>query len=129
MAPVVLLVDDDALVRAVAALMLEDLGCEVVTAAGGRHAIDTLVADDRIEILITDVNMPDMDGFAVAQAATRMRKELKVIILSGRERGFSACTKAILAGRPQTNNGAAYRPLLSECQNGRSKAGLRCRSA
>jgi two-component system cell cycle response regulator CpdR len=79
MSRVVLLVDDDALVRAFAALMLEDLGCEVVTAAGGRHAIDTL------EILITDVNMPDMDGFAVAQAATRMRKELKVIILSGRE--------------------------------------------
>ena len=48
-----------------------------------RHAIDTLLADDRIEILITDVNMPDMDGFAVAQAATHMRKELKVIILSG----------------------------------------------
>ena len=59
--------------------MLEDFGCEVVTAAGGRHAIDTLVADERIEVLITDVNMPDMDGFAVAQAATRMRKELKVI--------------------------------------------------
>jgi CheY-like chemotaxis protein len=101
MAPVVLLVDDDALVRGVAALMLEDLGCEVVTAAGGRHAIDTLVADDRIEILITDVNMPDMDGFAVAQAATRMRKELKVIILSGREndgRGFPLVRKPFLLG-------------------------------
>ena len=101
MAPVVLLVDDDALVRAVAALMLEDLGCEVVTAAGGRHAIDTLVADDRIEILITDVNMPDMDGFAVAQAATRMRKELKVIILSGREndgRGFPLVRRPFLLG-------------------------------
>ena len=100
MARVVLLVDDDPLVRAVAALMLEDLGCEVVTAAG-RHAIDTLVADDRIEILITDVNMPDMDGFAVAQAATRMRQELKVIILSGREsdgRGFPIVRKPFLLG-------------------------------
>jgi two-component system, cell cycle response regulator CpdR len=85
MARVVLLVDDDPLVRAVAASMLEDLGCEVVTAAGRRHAIDTLLADARIEVLITDVNMPDMDGFAVAQAARQMRKELKVIILSGRE--------------------------------------------
>jgi two-component system cell cycle response regulator CpdR len=85
MARVILLVDGDPLVRAVAAEMLEDLGCEVVTAAG-RHAIDTLLADDRIEILITDVNMPDMDGFAVAQAATRLRKKLKVIVLSGRER-------------------------------------------
>jgi two-component system, cell cycle response regulator CpdR len=99
MARVVLLVDDDPLVRAVAAEMLEDLGCEVVTAAGGRHAIDTLLANDRIEILITDVNMPDMDGFAVAQAATHMRKELKVIILSGREsdgRGFPLVRKPFL---------------------------------
>ena len=91
MSRVVLLVDDDSLVRAVAASMLEDLGCEVVTAACGREAIDTLLADARIEVLITDVNMPDMDGFTVAQAATQMRKELKIIILSGREsdgRGF-----------------------------------------
>src|SRR5580704_10982854 len=95
MSRVVLLVDDDPLVRAVVASMVEDLGCEVVTAAGGRHAIDTL------EILITDVNMPDMDGFAVAQAATRMRKELKVIILSGREndgRGFPLVRKPFLLG-------------------------------
>jgi two-component system cell cycle response regulator CpdR len=46
MARVVLLVDDDPLVRAVVASLVEDLGCEVVTAAGGRHAIDALVADD-----------------------------------------------------------------------------------
>ena len=85
--------------RAVAASMLEDLGCEVVTAAGGRHAIDTLLADARIEVLITDVNMPDMDGFAVAEAATQVRKELKVIILSGREhdgRGFPLVRKPFL---------------------------------
>jgi CheY-like chemotaxis protein len=100
MSRVVLLVDDDPLVRAVVASMLEDLGCTAVTAACGRQAIDTLVADDRIEILITDVNMPDMDGFAVAQAA-RMRKELKVIILSGREndgRGFPLVRKRFLLG-------------------------------
>jgi two-component system, cell cycle response regulator CpdR len=79
--------------------MLEDLGCEVVTAAGGRRAIDTLLADDRIEVLITDVDMPDMDGFTMAQAATRMRKELKVIILSGREsdgRGFPLIRKPFM---------------------------------
>ena len=99
MARVVLLVDDDPLVRAVVAEMLEDLGCEVVTAPSGRHAIDTLSTDNRIKILITDVNMPDMDAFAVAQAAKRMRKELKVIILSGREsdgRGFPLVRKPFI---------------------------------
>jgi CheY-like chemotaxis protein len=99
MARVILLVDGDPLVRAVAAEMLADLGCEVVTASGGRHAINTLLADDRIEVLITDVNMPDMDGFAVAQAATRLRRELKVIVLSGRERdgrGFPLIRKPFM---------------------------------
>ena len=52
---VVLLVDDDALVRAVAALMLEDLGCEVVTAAGGRHAMDSSWPTTGSKSLITDV--------------------------------------------------------------------------
>jgi CheY-like chemotaxis protein len=96
---VVLLADDDGLVRAFAALMLEDLGCAVVTAACGRQAIDTLLADARIEVLITDCNMPDMDGFAVAQAARQMRKELKVIIMSGSEsdgRGFPLVRKPFL---------------------------------
>ena len=74
-------------------------GARVVTAPSGRHAIDTLSTDNRIKILITDVNMPDMDAFAVAQAATRMRKELKVIILSGRERdgrGFPLIRKPFM---------------------------------
>jgi two-component system, cell cycle response regulator CpdR len=99
MSRVVLLVDDDPLVRDIAASMLEDLGCEVVAAADGRHAIEKLMVDDRIEVSITDVNMPDMDGFAVAQAARQMRKELKIIILSGREsdgRGFPLVRKPLL---------------------------------
>jgi CheY-like chemotaxis protein len=101
MSRVVLLADGDALVRAVAALVLEDLGCAVVTAACGRQAIDTLLADARIEVLITEVNMPDMDGYTLAQAATRTRKDLKVIILSGREsdgRGFPFVRKPFLLG-------------------------------
>ena len=101
MSRVVLLADGDALVRAVAALVLEDLGCAVVTPACGRQAIDTLLADARIEVLITEVNMPDMDGYTLARAATRTRKDPKVIILSGREsdgRGFPLVRKPFLLG-------------------------------
>ena len=65
--------------------MLQDLGCEVVTATGGNEALDKLSTDRRIEVLITDINMPGMDGHELARAAVRMRKRLKVIVLSGRE--------------------------------------------
>ena len=82
----VLVVDDEPLVLEVTETMLKDLGCEVVTATGANEALEMLSTDERIEILITDINMPDMDGYELARAAVRMRKRLKVIMLSGRER-------------------------------------------
>jgi two-component system, cell cycle response regulator CpdR len=91
MSRVVLLVDDDPLVLDVAASMLEDIGCEVVTAAGGAEALEKLSIDERIEILITDVNMPGIDGYALAKYATQTRESLKVIILSGRESDGPGC--------------------------------------
>jgi hypothetical protein len=50
---VVLLVDDEPLVCAVAAMMLEDLGCEVVTASDAADALEKPLTNPRIEILIT----------------------------------------------------------------------------
>ena len=63
MSRVVLVVDDEAMVLDVTASMLEDLGCEVVTARGGNDALRKLTRDARIEVLITDINMPGMDGY------------------------------------------------------------------
>lgn len=57
----------------------------VVTAPGANEALEKLSTDRRIEILITDINMPGMDGYELARAAVRMRERLKVIVLSGRE--------------------------------------------
>jgi two-component system, cell cycle response regulator CpdR len=83
---VVLAVDDEPLVLDVLAAMLEDIGCEVVTAANAGEALQRLVSEARIEILITDLNMPGVNGYELAEAARRLREGLKVIVLSGRER-------------------------------------------
>jgi CheY-like chemotaxis protein len=58
-----------------------------------------LKTDPRIEILITDINMPDMNGYALAEVAVLIRKPLKVILLSGREgagRGFPLIRKPFM---------------------------------
>jgi two-component system, cell cycle response regulator CpdR len=86
MAHTVLLVDDDAAVLVVIACMLEDLGCEVVCAHGGHEALEILSRQQNVSILITDINMPGMDGHELAERATRSRPTLKVLQLSGRER-------------------------------------------
>jgi len=86
MSHTVLVVDDDPYVLDVIASMLEDVGCDVMTANSGPEALDTLRRADNISILITDINMPGMDGHELAERATRLRPALKVLQLSGRER-------------------------------------------
>ncbi|UPK25187.1 response regulator [Bradyrhizobium sp. 195] len=85
MSHTVLVVDDDPAVLDVIIGMLEDLGCEVVSAQSGPDALDRLEQYKEISILITDINMPGMDGHELAELAKRARPELKVLQLSGRE--------------------------------------------
>ena len=81
----VLVVDDEALIVVLTASWLEDLGCEVETAFNGSQALTKLWNDRHIEVLITDVNMPGISGYQLAERAKEMRPELKVIMLSGAE--------------------------------------------
>jgi CheY-like chemotaxis protein len=81
----VLVVDDEFLVGLFVSSMLEDLGCEVETALHGNEALGKLADDPRIKLLITDINMPGLSGYEVAERAQRMRPGLKVILLSGAE--------------------------------------------
>ena len=80
-----LVVDDDSIVLEMTAAMLNDLGCEPVTALCGDEALERIEQDRDIEILITDINMPNMDGYELADRALAIRSGLKVILLSGRE--------------------------------------------
>jgi CheY-like chemotaxis protein len=85
MSHTVLVVDDDPGVLEVIEGMLEDLGCQVISAHSGADALDRLRQNENISILITDINMPGMDGHELAELARRDRPELKVLQLSGRE--------------------------------------------
>lgn len=85
MSHTVIVVDDDRSVLEVIAAMLEELGCDVITAESGAEALDQLGRNQQISILITDINMPGMDGHELAERAKRMRPELRVLQLSGRE--------------------------------------------
>jgi signal transduction histidine kinase len=79
----ILLVDDDAPVRAVTVAMLADLGYRVRDAGSGEAALKLLAADPGTEILLTDLVMSGMNGSQLAAAARARRPDLSVVFISG----------------------------------------------
>ena len=79
----ILLVDDDASVRASAAGMLAALGHEVTEAEGGAQAMDTIRAGAPFDLLIADVAMPGMTGQELASEVQRARAGMPVLLISG----------------------------------------------
>jgi len=81
----VLVVEDEMLIRMLAADSLEDSGYRVLEAADAAEALRILEEHDEVSVLFTDVNMPGpMDGIALAGLMHDRRPELGLIITSGR---------------------------------------------
>ena len=81
--PVVLVVDDEDSVRRLAARALKMAGYRVLEAAGGTDALKFLDNATPLDLLLTDINMPDLKGDEVARRFRQARPELKVLYLSG----------------------------------------------
>ncbi|MGH6828088.1 MAG: response regulator, partial [Rhizomicrobium sp.] len=60
----VLIAEDEVMLRAIAVEMLEDAGFEVFQAADGEEALALLKLNPGIALLISDIKMPRMDGYA-----------------------------------------------------------------
>ena len=77
--------DDEPLILEMTASCCKSWDVKSSTAATGKRSSLRLAKDLHIEILITDINMPGMGGYELADRATRVRNGLQVILLSGRE--------------------------------------------
>lgn len=81
-AATLLLVEDEAAVRRFAARALRGHGWTVREAADGESALSAL-AEDGFDLLLTDLNLPDIPGTAVIEQARNTRPDLPVIVTSG----------------------------------------------
>lgn len=80
----ILLVDDQADVRRILKRMLSSLGYAVLTAEGGDNALSLeREHEGRIDVLLTDLEMPGMDGRQLAAELRRRRPDIGVLFLSG----------------------------------------------
>ncbi|WP_156383332.1 PAS domain-containing protein [Rhizobium sp. Root483D2] len=80
----VLVIDDEALIRMLVTDALEEVGYRTMEAGDGPEGLKILRSDARIDLLITDVGLPNgMNGRQVADAARELRPGLKVMFVTG----------------------------------------------
>ena len=80
----ILVVDDEAEVVAMVREMLEGKGYRILEALSGEEALRVAASHaNAIDLLLTDIVMPEMSGYALAQRLGRQRPEIKILYMSG----------------------------------------------
>ena len=79
----VLVVDDEPMLRMLAVDMFEELGCEVIEAANGAEALGRLAERPDVSLMFTDCRMPGMSGPELAQVAAERWPRLRIVLVTG----------------------------------------------
>lgn len=79
----VLIVEDDPAVRVLVSAVLSELGYAFLEAADANGAIPILQSDQRIDLLISDVGLPGMNGRQLAEIGRQLRPDLRVLFITG----------------------------------------------
>jgi CheY-like chemotaxis protein len=79
--PVILVVDDEPIIAATVAMLLADEGYEVHTAEHGRAALE-LLNGTRVDLVLSDVRMPVMDGYALLAALRKQGNRAPVVLMT-----------------------------------------------
>lgn len=78
----ILLVDDDPIILYVVTEVLMQVGLRVFPCASGEAALRNFTDHKRVDLLITDFQMPSISGIQLAAALTRMQPDLPVLVMS-----------------------------------------------
>lgn len=78
----ILLAEDDVSIREALTMFLSGLGYEVLAAANGREALDLYVPAQPLDLLVTDVDMPELDGEDLADELRRRQPGLPVLFMT-----------------------------------------------
>ncbi|HEY1015164.1 MAG TPA: response regulator, partial [Herpetosiphonaceae bacterium] len=92
----ILIVDDEPRLSGQLRMLLEGQGYKVTTAVGGAAGLATLQVTE-IDVVLTDVTMPDVDGYAVLQWVRENRPDTQVIVMTGYG-SLESATRALRLG-------------------------------
>ncbi len=80
---IVLVVEDDSVVRALIVEVLGELGYQAIEAHDGPAGLERLRTMERVDLLVTDIGLPGLNGRQVADAGRALRPDLRVLFMTG----------------------------------------------
>ena len=98
---IILVVEDDAIVRMLIVDVLEELEFKVLEADGSEKALEFLNDEDQhIDLMMTDVGLPVMDGRELATQARMLRADLPILFASGYAESIEVPDGMQVIGKP-----------------------------
>jgi CheY-like chemotaxis protein len=100
-APTILVVEDDNIVRMLIVDVLEELEFKVLEADGSEQALEVLKdATKEVDLMMTDVGLPGMDGRELAGEARKLRPALPILFASGYAESIVVPADMHVIGKP-----------------------------
>ncbi|MBK5512011.1 response regulator [Pseudomonas sp. TH15] len=97
----ILVVEDDGIVRMLIVDVLEELEFKVLEADGSEQALEKLEdPDQQIDLMMTDVGLPGMDGRELANEARKLRPTLPILFASGYAENIDVPADMHVIGKP-----------------------------
>lgn len=94
MSKTILIVDDSKTVRNLVAFIMKKEGFKVVTAEDGLDGLEKLYSSEKIDLIVSDINMPRMDGFTFIKSVREQEayRDIPIVVLSteGQEKDIQA---------------------------------------
>ena len=94
----VLVIEDEPVVRSLVVEVLADLGYRAIEAVDGPQGLEIVQSSQRIDLLITDVGLPGLNGRQVADAARALRPGLKILFMTGYAENAALASGSLDAG-------------------------------
>jgi PAS domain S-box-containing protein len=113
----VLVVEDDSIVRELIVEVLNDLGYAALEAADGSAGLEILQSGRRIDLLISDIGLPGLNGRQVADAARLLRPELKVLFMTGYAKNTAFTSGLLDSGMEMITKPFAMEALAARIRN------------
>jgi CheY-like chemotaxis protein len=112
----VLIVEDESIVRRLVVEVLGDLGHRVLEAEDGPSGLSILESSARIDLLVSDVGLPGLNGRQLADQARETRPELKVLFITGYAESAARASGFLEPGMEMITKPFAVETLASKVQ-------------